>query len=148
MIPKYRAYINERVGIVSVKRICFYPPFIDFEWENEIGVMQIYSEDLDKVKLMQSTGLIDTNGIEIFEGDIVRLTEKTINGRIDTHTCRVFQSKNGGWRIEYHPDFSRKYTRKRVSKKHTRKRELYSVRNRIEIIGNVHENVEFMEEQE
>lgn len=139
MIPKYRAYINERVGIVSVKRICFYPPFIDFEWENEIGVMQTYSEDLDKVKLMQSTGLIDTNGIEIFEGDIVRLTEKRINGRIDTHTCRVFQSKSGGWRIEYHSNFSRKYIRKR---------ELYSVRNRIEIIGNVHENVEFMEGQE
>ena len=91
---------------------------------------------LNEVELMQSTGLIDVKGFEIFEEDMVKLTEKTINGGIDTHTCKVFQSKSGAWRLEGHPDFSRKYTTKR---------ELYSVRNRIEIIGNVWENPELLE---
>ena len=107
-------------------------------WEQVID--GIYTVDgSDMFDIMQSTGLIDVNDVEIFEGDIVKLTEKTINGGIDTHTCKVFQSKSGAWRLEGRPDFSKEYTTKR---------ELYSVRNRVEIIGNVWENPELMEVQE
>jgi len=89
--------------------------------------------------IMQSTGLKDKNGVEIYEGDVVKLTEKTINGGIDTHTCKVFQSKSGSWRLGGRPDFSREYTTMR---------ELYSVRSRTEVIGNIYENPELMEVQE
>lgn len=91
-----------------------------------------------EIILMQSTDLIDVKAVQIFDKDIVKLTEKTINGGIYTHTCKVFQSKSGAWRIEYHPDSSRKYTTKR---------ELYSVRNRVEIIGNTLKNRDLLDSE-
>ena len=130
MILKFRAWEKNMNTLIPVENIDFLAKQI-----NTNSVWRMFHE----IELMQSTGLIDVNDVEIYEGDIVKLTEKTINGGIDTHTCKVFQSKSGAWRLEGHPDFSRKYTTKR---------ELYSVRSRIEIIGNFHENPEFMEVQE
>ncbi|WP_373804983.1 YopX family protein [Jeotgalibaca porci] len=134
MIHKFRAWDKESKTMDTVRRITWTDGYITDVYLENIGLRR-----LDQVILMQSTGLIDVKGFEIFEEDMVKLTEKTINGGIYTHTCKVFQSKNGAWRLEGRPDFSKEYTTKR---------ELYSVRSRTEIIGNVYENPEFTEVQE
>ena len=131
MIPKFRAWEKENKTMDTVRRITWTNGDVTDVYLENIGLRR-----LDQVILMQSTGLIDVNDIEIYEGDIVRLTEKTINGGVYNHTCKVFQSKSGSWRLGGRPDFSREYTTMR---------ELYSVRNRVEIMGNVHEHSELME---
>ena len=76
------------------------------------------------------TGLKDKNGTEIYDGDYIRYSMRTINGSIYTHVCRVFQHESGTWRIEgYHED----------NHSYETKGTVYAVRLICEVIGNIYE---------
>ena len=89
--------------------------------------------DTNFFEAMQYTGLKDKNGTEIYDGDYIRYSMRTINGSVFTHVCRVFQHESGTWRIEgYHED----------NHSYETKGTVYAAHLICEVIGNIYENPE------
>ena len=91
-----------------------------------------YEQPIHRVKLMQSTGLRDKNGVEIYEGDVINAendmwseyqTDPIVEGGV------VFES---GAFV--------------VSDKYSGEKFTFWVLEKIKVIGNVHENPELLEE--
>ncbi|EHA4024321.1 hypothetical protein JKN54_000800 [Enterococcus faecalis] len=126
MIPKFRAWDKNTEDMVDVK-------MIDLEKDGSIGCIVDYNGinlDVSECVLMQSTGVKDKNGVEIFEGDVLYyiLFETHINNSII-----VFEKGS-------------------FCKKMLRNGKLTSVRfidsEEYEVIGNVWDNQELLERTE
>lgn len=119
MIPKFRAWLKKEKKMDN---------YIDhISWlEDElycIGDGITYMVSAEDLLLMQSTGLVDKNGKEIFEGDIVKMAKDVYSE--PTH-YEVVRHYGGAYRIE--------------SKQHGC--ELWLRHTDCEVVGNVYENKE------
>lgn len=133
--PKFRAWIK------TEKRMFFSDDILAIDYENEEIVTQqvyfenglpddrdIYCYNPDEIELMQSTGLKDKNGKEVFEGDVLGTKDGLLNGVVE------YRSDLGMWTnslIRYN-NFER----------------LCSIAGDREIIGNIYENRELLEDKE
>lgn len=126
MIPKFRAWwIQDEVmthidtleflqGGIRVSDGCWHEKFLG-----------------DEVILMQSTGFHDTKGTEIFVGDIVIHTQKSINyGDVYHHSyAEVFQQQNGAYRIRGKDIYGT---------------DAYGARKNLKVVGNIYEHAELL----
>lgn len=130
MIPRYRAWIKtENCFADYIESIRFYINEIDLCWG---GICESDCFDFKDVILMQSTGLKDKNGKEIFEGDVVRMRNPRDRRQIGMfQVVRVANSPMLGL-------LDKKLTTEIFS--------LYEhMRNYYEVKGNIYENPELLE---
>ena len=132
MIPKYRAWdvLAEKM-IDEILMISFVRKEIIGKFRNGSTSVPLKFEDGrngEDVILMQSTGLKDKNGKEIFEGDIVKMAKDFYS---EPTYYEVVRHYGGAYRLE--------------SKQHGC--ELWLRHTDCEVVGNVYENRELLEDK-
>lgn len=122
MIPRYRAWDKEFKEMVQVDALVFEEQIIKATYKNG----NVVKEDLKNYVLMQSTGLTDKNGKEIFEGDVVKMAKNVYS----EPTCyEVVRHRGGAYRLD-----SKQYGC-----------ELWLRHTDCEIAGNIYKNPELLE---
>ena len=131
MIPKFRAWMPSLQWMCEVTAILFDEKSFDVYKMGDTERVTEMSVNQDEVILMQSTGLFDKNGVEIFEGDVV--VTKNRQRQVVTFGTQEIEEDFGSIRI--YRGFN-----------------LYlgggypnAVMSTFEVIGSIYENPEFME---
>lgn len=131
MIPKFRAWIKEEKCFADhIESIRYYSKEIDLCWG---GVCESDCFDFEGIELMQSTGLHDKNGKEIFEGDIITNGKEVAD--VKNHPTLGFYIVVNDVEYFYGSNISIKDFENDVE-------EFMSV---TEILGNIYENPELLE---
>ena len=134
MIPRFRAYNKATKEMYEVDDIMS----IDFG-KSEISVNTLFFEwtnyyNFNDIELMQSTGLTDKNGKEIFEGDVV--TDGYTTGDIKNHPTLGFYMVDDNGTERW---FSDNATIEDFEE------DVETVHKILEIIGNIYKNPELVE---
>ena len=81
---KFRAWLKDEQRMVDVYEMTFINDGITILSYD----MDFYTDD--EFKLMQSTGLVDWEGVEVYEGDIVKIPDDyEVFGKNAGETCKV-----------------------------------------------------------
>ena len=136
MIPKYRSWdVLSQEMIDEILMISFVRKEIIGKFSDGSTSVPLKFEDKrngEDVILMQSTGILDKNSQEIFEGDIVRQvrTQPTTENEVIIGVVTMIE---GAWLIMNDNEQLASY--------------LWSETDENEIIGNIFENKELLEEK-
>lgn len=122
MIPKFRVWDTVKKAMSEVEAIVYTEEKVYPFYSKVVRRYIPFSEAI----LMQSTGVLDKNGKEIFEGDVVKL-RYTISS--DYEFFKVTRFRGGSWRID---------NRRRGC-------ELWLRNEDCEVIGNIYDNPELVE---
>lgn len=128
---KFRAWLKWDKRILPVKSIIFETNRVSVRLRERFWI----STEFNEIELMESTGLKDRNGTEIYEGDI-------INYKYGRHTSTQFVVKYDEFQatfvvVDNHNDLI--YTFRELAD--------YIQLNSLEVIGNIYENKELLEEE-
>lgn len=131
MIPRYRAWDSWRKRMSVVDRI-----YIDTEGVRLYDDFGEYWRNFRDVELMQSTGLFDRNGKEIFEGDILTNGMDIVDVR-NHETLGFYTLVNGREVFFGHGTSTEEF-----------EEDIEGFTEIAEVLGNIYENPELLEEKE
>ncbi|ERT45300.1 phage protein YopX [Enterococcus faecium 10/96A] len=127
MIPKFRAWYTPFKGKTIGQEMKY----------GQAGRLITHAEMApDKYVLMQSTGLKDKNGVEIFEGDVVSVSVRNGFDYLDNKVCIVKNSIDYSGLVCATVDEDLEY---RIFNTELFEEYMY------EVIGNIYENSELLE---
>lgn len=135
MIPKFRAWDKDEKVMRIVNEIHFTIKTITCEpLKGHDNMLEMYNPICFEghFELMQSTGLKDKNGVEIYEGDLIQ------NGRGEIGYVTYLLQETGFVVVLKNTDY-------RLGHRNTG--ESYDMAYWHEIIGNIYENTELLEER-
>lgn len=138
MIPRFRAWDKRENTMRDVAVLHFTKNgktnFIEY-WINPTELKSYHVRNID---LMQSTGMKDKNGVEIFEGDVVLVSVRNGFDYLDNKVCIVKNSIDYSGLVCATVDEDLEY-----QIFNTELFEEYT----YEVTGNIYENSELLEEQ-
>lgn len=128
MMPKFRAYSKADNAIYKVLLIDFKAKIEQIKLRKTGNIWY----DFEDVVLMQSTGIKDKNGVEIYEGDILKL-----------HAIFLAPDDKIGY-LEYSPKYGYSII---FEGNRLYRQEYWASTNKLnyEVIGNIYENPELIE---
>lgn len=133
MIPKFRAWDKSNKKMCDVKALS---AFNDGEVTiKRDGENASYVVPIERVILMQSTGLFDKNGVEVFDGDIVNAYDT------DRNEGQIYKTVNLTGVVTYHENAF-------CLKQGNVLNDLWVHSEEFEVIGNIYENPELLESVE
>ena len=128
---KFRAWLKNRIELCKVLSIHFGKTTIVISVQDGVGKTW-FELGNENAELMQYTGLKDKNGVEIYEGDIVRFEAIEWTG-------------NNGDRVEYQGVVE--YSEEHIAFSYKLPTGLEAIpyeSTNIEVIGNIYENPELL----
>ena len=136
MIPKFRAWMKSLKWMCDVTNISFDSKLVDICQQGATERCTEISVEFDEIELMQSTGILDKNGKEIFEGDILANGPDVMC--MKRHNTLGFYVEKKG-RVEFIADGGVLEEFEEDAKE---------IADSLEIMGNVYENKELLEDKE
>lgn len=128
MILKYRAWDKHGQKMFANDELIIWNGNVYANDSKKLTCNNLKGWSIDDEYLMQSTGLVDKNGKEIFEGDIVKMAKDVYS---EPTYYEVVRHYGGAYRLE--------------SKQHGC--ELWLRHTDCEVVGNIYENREFLEDK-
>ena len=134
MRPKFRAWDKHNQNMFANDELIIWNNNVYANDSKKLSWNYLKGWSIDEEYLMQSTGLFDENGVEIFEGDIVKTTRfvgraDEVGGfyEYDKEFIGIVKQLEGSWVIDTGSDAVCLWTEIEEN----------------EIIGNIYENKEF-----
>ena len=121
MIPKFRAFLKDTNQIVDVENIFF-----------KLCIVKLTNNEFyefEDIILMQSTGVYDKRGFEIFEGHIVKII---YDGKLFIGVVVYDLGEADFKATNNHEDYGNNF-------------QYLTVGESIEVIGNIYQNLELLE---
>ena len=142
MIPKFRAWDKHGQKMFANDELIIWNGNVYANDSKKLTCNNLKGWSIDDEYLMQSTGLFDRNGKEIFEGDIVK--------RDGIKRPEVV--KFGEWIDVDTLGFKEQYIGFYFESEYEGQKRLYSVESKFnnlcKVIGNIYENPELLEEKD